>query len=72
MISSLCSVPTYSPYLALIELLWLSFHETIIRNHQCRYSCSYWNVVSPFLGNHHKLTKVERYMQSYFRKRSLV
>ncbi|WP_196908784.1 IS630 family transposase, partial [Candidatus Symbiopectobacterium sp. 'North America'] len=30
-------LPTYSPWLNPIELLWLSLHETITRNHQCRY-----------------------------------
>jgi len=30
-------LPTYSPWLNPIERLWLSLHETITRNHQCRY-----------------------------------
>jgi putative transposase len=30
-------LPVYSPWLNPIELLWLSLHETITRNHQCRY-----------------------------------
>ncbi|WP_155408992.1 IS630 family transposase, partial [Yersinia similis] len=30
-------LPTYSPWLNKIELLWLSLHETLTRNHQCRY-----------------------------------
>lgn len=29
-------LPTYSPWLNPIERLWLSLHETITRNHQCR------------------------------------
>ena len=36
-------LPTYSPWLNPIERLRLSLHETITRNHQCRYSGSYWN-----------------------------
>lgn len=30
-------LPTYSPWLNPIELLWLSLNETITRNHRCRY-----------------------------------
>ncbi len=30
-------LPTYSPWLNPIELLWLSLHETITRNHRCWY-----------------------------------
>ncbi len=31
-------LPTYSLWLNKIELLWLSLHETVTRNHQCRYT----------------------------------
>lgn len=51
-------LPTYSPWLNKIELLWLSLHETVTRNHQCRYI---WQLllnvkkfmaeVSPFPGS---------------------
>jgi putative transposase len=51
-------LPTYSPWLNKIELLWLSLHETVTRNHQCRYI---WQLLlnvkkfmaeaSPFPGN---------------------
>ncbi|QXE13508.1 IS630 family transposase [Pectobacterium atrosepticum] len=60
-------LPTYSPWLNPIELLWLSLHETITRNHQCRYMWQllgrvnqFMNAASPFPGNHHGLAKVER------------
>ncbi|MCA6939540.1 MULTISPECIES: IS630 family transposase [Pectobacterium] len=61
-------LPTYSPWLNPIELLWLSLHETITRNHQCRYMWQlveqvklFMNAASPFPGNQHGLAKVERY-----------
>ncbi|CNF57412.1 transposase [Yersinia similis] len=51
-------LPTYSPWLNKIELLWLSLHETITRNHQCRYMWQllikvkqFMAVASPFPGN---------------------
>ncbi|RRN95436.1 IS630 family transposase, partial [Pectobacterium aquaticum] len=60
-------LPTYSPWLNPIERLWLSLHETITRNHQCRYIWQllervnqFMNVASPFPGNQHGLAKVER------------
>ena len=60
-------LPTYSPWLNPIELLWLSLHETITRNHQCRYMWQllervklFMNAASPFPGNQHGLAKVER------------
>lgn len=60
-------LPTYSPWLNRIELLWLSLHETITRNHQCRYMWQlleqvkqFMNAASPFPGNQHGLAKVER------------
>lgn len=60
-------LPTYSPWLNPIELLWLSLHETITRNHQNRYMWQllervkqFMNVASPFPGNQHGLAKVER------------
>ena len=37
-------LPIYSPRMNKIELLWLSRHETVMRNHQCRY---FWQL----LGN---------------------
>ncbi len=60
-------LPTYSPWLNPIERLWLSLHETITRNHQCRYMWQlldrikqFMNAASPFPGNQHGLAKVER------------
>ncbi len=60
-------LPTYSPWLNRIERLRLPFHETITRNHQCRYLWQllkqvnqFMNAASPFPGNQHGLTKVER------------
>ncbi|EQB3642354.1 IS630 family transposase [Klebsiella oxytoca] len=60
-------LPTYSPWLNRIELLWLSLHETITRNHQCRYMWQlltqvnqFMRAASPFPGNQHGLAKVER------------
>ncbi|WP_338659257.1 IS630 family transposase [Pectobacterium araliae] len=60
-------LPIYSPWLNPIERLWLSLHETVTRNHQCRYMWQLLNRVtqfmkaaSPFPGNQHGLTKVER------------
>ena len=60
-------LPTYSPWLNPIELLWLSLHETITRNHQCRYMWQllkqvnqFMRAASPFPGNQHGLAKVER------------
>lgn len=58
---------TYSPWLNPIERLWPSSHETITRNHQCRYMWQLWkqvtqfiNVVSPFPVNQPRVAKVER------------
>lgn len=60
-------LPTYSPWLNRIELLWLSLHETVTRNHQCRYMWQlleqvnqFMTAASPFPGNQHGLAKVER------------
>lgn len=60
-------LPTYSPWLNPIERLWLSLHETITRNHQCRYMWQlleqvnqFMNAASPFPGNQHGLAKMER------------
>lgn len=60
-------LPTYSPWLNPIERLWLSLHETITRNHQCRYMwqllqqiTQFMKAASPFPGNQHGLAKVER------------
>ncbi|ECG5959209.1 IS630 family transposase [Salmonella enterica] len=60
-------LPTYSPWLNPIERLWLSLHETITRNHQCRYMwqllkqvAQFMNAASPFPGNQQGLAKVER------------
>lgn len=60
-------LPVYSPWLNPIELLWLSLHETITRNHQCRYMWQllrhinqFMKAASPFPGNQHGLAKVER------------
>jgi putative transposase len=58
-------LPTYSPWLN-HRRLWLSLHETITRNHQCRYMAvtgtvnQFMNAASPFPGNQHGLVKVER------------
>ncbi|EHL5834379.1 IS630 family transposase, partial [Salmonella enterica] len=59
-------LPTYSPWLNPIELLWLSLHETVTRNHQCRYMWQllrqvnqFMKAASPFPGNQHGLAKVE-------------
>ncbi|EBT9676153.1 IS630 family transposase, partial [Salmonella enterica] len=50
-----------------IERLWLSLHETITRNHQCRYMwqllkqvAQFMNAASLFPGNQQGLAKVER------------
>jgi putative transposase len=58
-------LPTYSPWLNKIELLWLSLHETVTRNHQCRY---FWQLflnvkkfmaaASPFPGSKPSQAKV--------------
>ncbi|KGA24995.1 transposase [Pectobacterium brasiliense] len=60
-------LPTYSPWLNPIELLWLSLHETITRNHQNRYMWQllervkqFMNAASPFPANQHGPAKVER------------
>ncbi|ECE0472585.1 IS630 family transposase [Salmonella enterica subsp. enterica serovar Glostrup] len=60
-------LPTYSPWLNPIERLWLSLHETITRNHQCRYMwqllkqvAQFMNAALPFPGNQQGLAKVER------------
>ena len=60
-------LPVYSPWLNPIELLWLSLHETITRNHQCQYMWQllrqvnqFMKAASPFPGNQHGLAKVER------------
>lgn len=60
-------LPVYSPWLNPIERLWLSLHETVTRNHQCRYMWQllrqvnqFMKAASPFPGNQHGLAKVER------------
>lgn len=60
-------LPVYSPWLNPIERLWLSLHETVTRNHQCRYMWQllkqvnqFMRTASPFPGNQHGLAKVER------------
>lgn len=60
-------LPVYSPWLNPIERLWLSLHETITRNHQCRYMWQllkqinlFMKSASPFPGNQHGLAKMER------------
>lgn len=60
-------LPMYSPWLNPIERLWLSLHETITRNHQCRYMwqllkqvAQFMNAASLFSGNQQGLAKVER------------
>ncbi|EIO7769094.1 IS630 family transposase [Salmonella enterica] len=60
-------LPMYSPWLNPIERLWLSLHETITRNHQCRYMwqllkqvAQFMNTASLFPGNQQGLAKVER------------
>ncbi|EGV5306856.1 IS630 family transposase [Salmonella enterica] len=60
-------LPMYSPWLNPIERLWLSLHETITRNHQCRYIwqllkqvAQFMNAASLFPGNQQGLAKVER------------
>ncbi|EOZ0691477.1 IS630 family transposase, partial [Salmonella enterica subsp. enterica serovar Enteritidis] len=51
-------LPMYSPWLNPIERQWLSLHETITRNHQCRYMwqllkqvAQFMNAASLFPGN---------------------
>lgn len=60
-------LPMYSPWLNPIERLWLSLHETITRNHQCRYMwqllkqvAQFMNAASLFPSNQQGLAKVER------------
>ncbi|EAT1099808.1 IS630 family transposase [Salmonella enterica] len=60
-------LPMHSPWLNPIERLWLSLHETITRNHQCRYMwqllkqvAQFMNAASLFPGNQQGLAKVER------------
>ncbi|MFD1804235.1 IS630 family transposase [Mixta tenebrionis] len=60
-------LPVYPPWLNPIERLWLSLHETVTRNYQCRYMWQlleqvnqFMRVASPFPGNHYGLAKVER------------
>ncbi|EAN7518284.1 IS630 family transposase [Salmonella enterica] len=60
-------LPMYSPWLNPIERLWLSLHETITRNHQCRYMwqllkqvAQFMNAASLFPGNQQGLAKVVR------------
>ncbi|ECK9486523.1 IS630 family transposase, partial [Salmonella enterica subsp. enterica serovar Typhisuis str. CFSAN000654] len=57
-------LPMYSPWLNPIERLWLSLHETITRNHQCRYMwqllkqvAQFMNAASLFPGNQQGLAK---------------
>nr|WP_011282419.1 IS630 family transposase [Salmonella enterica]AAY88146.1 transposase of IS630 [Salmonella enterica subsp. enterica serovar Dublin] len=59
-------LPMYSPWLNPIERLWLSLHETITRNHQCRYMwqllkqvAQFMNAASLFPGNQQGLALVE-------------
>ncbi|ENM3564757.1 IS630 family transposase [Salmonella enterica] len=59
-------LPMYSPWLNPIERQWLSLHETITRNHQCRYMwqllkqvAQFMNAASLFPGNQQGLAKVE-------------
>lgn len=42
-------LPVYSPWLNPIELLWLSLHETVTRNHQCRYMWQLLRQVNQFM-----------------------
>ncbi|EJP4461594.1 IS630 family transposase, partial [Salmonella enterica] len=58
-------LPMYSPWLNPIERQWLSLHETITRNHQCRYMwqllkqvAQFMNAASLFPGNQQGLAKV--------------
>ncbi|TGC55053.1 IS630 family transposase [Salmonella enterica] len=60
-------LPMFSPWLNPIERQWLSLHETITRNHQCRYMwqllkqvAQFMNAASLFPGNQQGLAKVER------------
>ncbi|EHA2786710.1 IS630 family transposase [Salmonella enterica subsp. enterica serovar Enteritidis] len=60
-------LPMYSPWLNPIERQWLSLHETITRNHQCRYMwqllkqvAQFMNAATLFPGNQQGLAKVER------------
>ncbi|EAO3870801.1 IS630 family transposase [Salmonella enterica] len=60
-------LPMYSPWLNPIERQWLSLHETITRNHQCRYMwqllkqvAQFMNAASLFPDNQQGLAKVER------------
>ncbi|EDP1056590.1 IS630 family transposase, partial [Salmonella enterica] len=57
-------LPMYSPWLNPIERQWLSLHETITRNHQCRYMwqllkqvAQFMNAASLFPGNQQGLAK---------------
>ncbi|EGG5375979.1 IS630 family transposase, partial [Salmonella enterica] len=43
-------LPMYSPWLNPIERLWLSLHETITRNHQCRYMWQLLKQVAQFMN----------------------
>jgi putative transposase len=52
--------PIYSPWVNRIELLWLALHETVTRNHRCRYMwqllknvAQFMKAASPFPGNDH-------------------
>ncbi|AYA41052.1 IS630 family transposase [Xenorhabdus nematophila] len=60
--------PIYSPWINHIEKLWLALHETITRNHCCRYMWQllrkvrgFMETVSPFPGNKHGTAKVYQY-----------
>ncbi|ECM3984246.1 IS630 family transposase, partial [Salmonella enterica subsp. enterica serovar Enteritidis] len=43
-------LPMYSPWLNPIERQWLSLHETITRNHQCRYMWQLLKQVAQFMN----------------------
>ncbi len=52
--------PVYSPWVNVVEKLWHALHETITRNHKCRYMWQllrqvkhFMNTVSPYPGNGH-------------------
>jgi transposase len=57
--------PVYSPWVNVIERLWNALHETVTRNHRCKYMWAllrrvkcFMDNVSPFPGGKHGIQKM--------------
>lgn len=58
--------PVYSPWINVIERLWNALHDTVTRNHQCRYMWQllehvrqFMAAASPFPGNGHGVAQLK-------------